>query len=144
LPFDSAAVSLSAELIKQFTALKSDTPSLSDLNVSTEFGVAIVSGRFPVLIIDKRARFINSLDGCEISVRFYNDFPNMVVPGYLGSDDAVLLEDLQFSFGLVRPSTAAFARQDESYSAEQLTDYIVRKYLDIAENQRPKRSFARQ
>jgi hypothetical protein len=135
--FEVAAIALQASLVEQFTALKSNIPSLSKLNIETPHTYFVASGCFPVLIVLKRAQYSNRLDTCEIDLKYYDGFPN--VPGYYGSGDAVILSESLVSFGLVRPGVAAYILGDDYFSPWQLAEYIVRKYLDIAENQQSRR-----
>jgi hypothetical protein len=131
--FQDESDTLLVELAKKFTVLKGQTPSLRELQIFSERGPFIAAGMFPVLIVLKKAPFTNSLDGAEINVKFYDDFPDL--QGYMGAGHANVLRELHFSYGLIRPGVSAFILQDDTYSVETLTDYIIRIYFDIAEKQ---------
>jgi hypothetical protein len=116
----------------QFEALRKSTPALSQLVITVDADLVVVSGRYPVLVVERWCRFSNSLDGAKIVASFHDGFPN--IRGRFGIGESKEIRKQEFTFDMIRPETPAFVSHDgSSFLSEQLGVEIVKTYLDLAE-----------
>jgi hypothetical protein len=118
---------------ERFVALKESTPALSQIAITDELGLFIVSSRYPVLVVQRFSRFSNTLEGAKIVASFHEGFPEIL--GWHGRGESREIQKLEFRLDLVRQGVAAFVsgKDEREFSPESLGDEIVRVYLDIAE-----------
>ncbi len=96
----------------------------------------ILSGLSPCnAICSFRPYYANSLQDAHLLVDVFKGFPRL--PGFYGSiDEPRKLKSLRYSYQLVRPNHHAWVGIDEKgreFTPQQLADYILRTYMDIAE-----------
>jgi len=131
--FGIAADALTSAMKERFVALKESTPALSQIAITDELGLFIVSSRYPVLVVQRFSRFSNTLEGAKIVASFHEGFPEIL--GWHGRGESREIQKLEFRLDLVRQGVAAFVsgKDEREFSPESLGDEIVRVYLDIAE-----------
>lgn len=132
---EAALARLVSAIETSVTSIKSSHSKFAQLRVKRLQEYWLVGGLGPFLVISWWRHFVNSLDESKLEATFYDGVPRL--PGLVPVHDKPrVIERLIFDYRLFAAERHGYVNRsdpEQQLSAEELADYLLRKYMDVAE-----------
>jgi hypothetical protein len=126
---------LSAAFLRHVEAFKENGGVLGSVQLTQKPRMIILSSIYPVLVVEWRGRFANTLDEALLLATYYDGFPHL--PGFMPPfEEPSTVREFQLTYELVRPGVSAYVMKSgehRTFSPDALAEHLLKVFMDLAE-----------